>query len=382
MQHEFLVIFADWHVQHLEIDGARLYEQDQRAQDGSAAWQYAEVLTTIACRLQEQAQRTGQDRLVEMVTPSAGAPFPFLSAQKLVLESLLGAAWFQQDVDKKTGHPAYQRWQLCEDMIERGLRLPEESHRLAELAVMILDNYYIVACTKGTLGEFSFGSLANYGDPKVQRRIRSAIHVHREFSSKLTELAYAAWHLSHSHTVTAYEEEGYPDFEVTVPGWDLPLAVDCKHIGRGTSERRIDKVIQAANKQIKALGKPCYGLAVLDVSEKAENSSALRDEVPQAVEDLRQLAYQALSAYNTSVSAALLVWNGLTVIEPSQVPGSLVLCLSRRTTIVPHMAPRHPIGEDSSLISFGTNTVMVALRVAPLANWKLVVSPLSPTSQD
>jgi hypothetical protein len=152
--------------------------------------------------------------------------------------------------------------------------------RLLQYLEVVLDNCSLVNASRGRLGRFVLGNLANYGDESVQNRIRSAIRKPREFQDVMVELNYAAWHLSRGNQVRAFQAEGYPDFEVIVPCPLVHLAADCKRVKEGTNEQRFGQLVKDANKQIKTLNTdrqrtrpdqrsaPCHGLLVVDVADR------------------------------------------------------------------------------------------------------------------
>lgn len=365
--HTLQVVFRNWKVETLTLDRRTLRERFQGVAFDSGAERYLTELGEIANRLQSMPQQGAQGPLLEPVFPALGPPIPFLQAQKTILENLFSEDWFRKPSTKKLAHPAYRRWKLCGDLLSRGgaLQLPEDNDRLPELAKMLADNQFIVVCTKGRLDRFSIGSLANYGDPEVQKRIRSVIFDPSQFLDVLTELGFAASHLTREHKVTAHEKLGFPDFEVAVPGWDLPFAVDCKRLKRDTSEQRIGSAIKKANEQVKALGKPCYGLAVLDVSEKVNILPELSDEIPQEVVGLKRAARKATSLYNTSISAVLLLWDDFVIVRVPRTGGDFFsICLRRRYELVLHTNPKHPLNGDIDTLSVG-NTLIVGLKATP-----------------
>jgi len=131
----------------------------------------------------------------------------FLEAQKQVLEELFGREWLESANGKKGGHPAAARYQLCDSLLLRNgmLRLPDEQDRLPELAKLLLDGSTVARCSRGRLRDFSIGSIANYGDAGVLRRIRSEVRSASKYQDIQTELQWASWHLGQGHRVEAYE---------------------------------------------------------------------------------------------------------------------------------------------------------------------------------
>jgi len=270
---------------------------------------------------------------------------------------LFGQEWLKNQAKGFTSHPAYKRWLLCEDLLRRydGLRLPEEESLLPELAQMVLDNQFLVACTHGQAGQFTLGDIANYGDEKVQKRIKSIIFNPSQFLDFITEISFAASHLWRGHQVVVYEEMGFPDFEIAIQGWDMPVAVDCKRIQQESSERRIGAVIKKVNRQVKKLEKPCYGLAVLDVTEKVENPGMFSNEIPAEVLRLEDITRHAVSLHNSSISAVILLWNEFSIIRTPQNQNFISLWLQRRCEIIRHKKPKYELfGEREEIVSEAT----------------------------
>jgi len=188
------------------------------------------------------------------------------------------------------------------------------------------------------------GTFSAYGDAKVRRRISSVIYEPRGFLSLLTELSFAAWNLSKGFAVTPYEHEGYPDFRVEMNDMDFPVVADCKRVSRESGVMRYKKIVDKANRQIKALGEECYGLVVVDIAERVPN--ALAFTIPGAVRSAVSSVHSALRNYNTSVSAALLHWDEyLFSGGPTRSPSSLC-ALQRRSLVVEHANPKHALPDD------------------------------------
>ncbi len=262
----------------------------------------------------------------------------FFAAQLRVIESVL--------------------WSLCKDLEARGgvIRWPEDASNLPEITGIILDASTFIQCSGGDLRNLTLGSFANYGDPKVRRRLQSVVRDPIGFQSVMTELSYAAWHLSKGHSVTAYEEAGWPDFEIVVPDLPISIVADCKRIGAAARDERVQRVIKDANRQIKELSGPHYGVAVLDVSERIPHDLRLSDAIPKVILELRDQAIATLRSQNSSVNAAVLIWDDSTVLgEPSE-PSSSMVVYRRRSLMVPHAAPRNLFAMPPDTLAVG-NTV-------------------------
>ena len=286
----------------------------------------------------------------------------FLETQIRVLEDLFGNEWFSSS--HKQHHPAFQKWTLCNELLRRGglLRLPEDEHRLRAITDLLLDNYSLVQATGGELIKFRLGSLANYGDENIRKRITSVIDEASQFLDVLVELNYAAWHISRGHRVQAFETEGYPDFEIHIEHLPLPLATDCKRVRASTTNRRSSKLVNKANRQIKHLGKPSYGLVVIDVSEKIASPESRTNGLPLEVAQVCDILEQSLRRHNTSVSGVLVTWKD-NLIKPMTDDSGGHLCFIRQHShLVQHEAPIHRLPENVDPLMLA-HTVM--LKVLP-----------------
>ena len=226
--HEFVAKFESWKVTGLELDGQPLDEKPRQEVE----------INQLEVRSQE---------------PEVIRPHLFFEAHKKILEDLFGSQWFLDNWKKKLNHSAYSSWKLCLKLIEQTgvVKWPEDVQTLPDIAKVILDNHFILQCSGGDISNLRLGSFANYGNQSVKRRLNSVILTADGFRSIMTELSYAAWHISKGHKVTAYKEEGYPDFQVLAEDVTLPLVTDCKRIQKGSSDLRFAKVINKANNQVK-----------------------------------------------------------------------------------------------------------------------------------
>lgn len=293
----------------------------------------------------------------------------FLEAQKQVLEELFGREWLHSDTAASSSHPASTRYRLCQSLLARegSFRLPTEQDLLQELARLVQDSKAIVQCSGGELQHFSIGSIANYGDSTVQKRIRSEIRSPSKYLDIQTELQWAAWHLGQGHCVKAFETTG-PDHRIDIPGWDLPILSDCKRISSKASSSRMRRVIEKANQQIKAVGVPCYGLAVIELPEKVPTYDihTLSDDFPPELADFRDVAAHSLQTYYRSVTAVVLFWNEISILGSVDQPGRILVTLRSRSVVLKHQCPRH---------SFSADLDISALQYAGEVSIPITVSP-------
>lgn len=339
--HEFVAKFENWQVTGLELDGQPLAEQ--------------EIKSEAIHRFDIHAQE-----------PELASPKLLFESHKKILEDLFGKQWFFDKWKNKLNHPAYSSWKLCLKLIEQAgiVKWPEDIQALPDIAKVILDNYFILECSGGDISNLRLGSFANYGSQNVKRRLNAVIRTEDGFRSVMTELSYAAWHISKGHKVTAYEEEGYPDFQILAEDVTLPLVTDCKRIQKDSSDLRFARVINKANNQVKKLDIKCYGIAVIDITAKVTSPNVFSDEIPQSVLHIAEVAINAIQNDNSSISAVLLLWDDYVVHgEPGISPTSL-FAYRRRSQLLKHRDPVHKLPEDIHLFDFG-NTITYRVFGSP-----------------
>ena len=289
-----------------------------------------------------------------------------LLAQKCILENLFGQKWFTTNKRKIQKHPAYKRWNLCNTLLSNNciFKFPRDEQSLPEFALIFIENLAFIQCSKGNINTFQLGNIANYGGPEVQKRLRSEIFHHKKYLALQTELQFAAWHLSRSHKVEAYEREG-ADFKIEMDGWNLPIICDCKKIGQETSLSRIRYVIKKANKQIKSHGMDCYGLITVDLTDKILVKENLSDTIPQEIIDFRNEAIKSLKKYNSSITAALLMWQEINILKPPpDSKGNVIMVVLRTISeIILHSNPINSFSREFDLneLKIG-NTISFIIR--------------------
>lgn len=271
-------------------------------------------------------------------------PAQFIQFQKLILEQLFPHNWFSDRRCDK--HPAYQRWTMCIDLLKRGglIRFPEQETSLPMLGRMVLDSAVLITLTEGDLQTLKLGSLDLYGDSKVKAFIGSRVTHPEQFEDVMVELAFGAWHKSRGHCVTPMEIPNFPDLEVRIPGFPLPFFVECKKI-RSVSINRVMKEILAANTQIKAIGTPCYGIAVLDVTTPVSAGRVQNDSLPSYLNEIIKAVQSALrGSKNRSIGAAILVWDDYMIY--GSPPKTTMVAFRRRFHVIYHdqATQRMPVG--------------------------------------
>jgi len=284
----------------------------------------------------------------------------FLKVQVKILESFFNREWFTNNRREIDHHPAYVKWKTCNYLLSTNgkLKFPQDEKILPLFCKILLDNVSIIQCTKGNIDTFSIGKLANYGDIEVRKRIESTIKTLDGYKSVNTELQHAAWHLSHNHSVEAFEKKG-PDQKINIPSYKLPILAECKTINKETSISRIKNIISKANKQIKNENSKAYGLIVIDLSEKTINDNSLNDDIPDELKDIINETRIILSnKYYKSVSAALLFWPRVNILKPknnSLVKG-LYIASRTQSILIKHKNPIYELNEELDSLNFG-NTV-------------------------
>lgn len=230
--------------------------------------------------------------------------------QRSLLEELFTVEWLS---NTRPEHPARSRWSLCTTILMQGstIRWPTQKDDLPELAVMLLDSATFVTISRGDLGRMRIGRLSGYGDDAVQRKISSRLRDPAQFNALMLELSTAAWHQSKGHHIKPLEDEGLPDLQVVIHGVTLPIYVECKRLTT-SSEAGIQKRIRHANRQIKAVGEPCYGVVILDVSGAVGPIKSLSDKIPEAVRTILQYVERALTGpKNRSVGKVIVTWDDM-----------------------------------------------------------------------
>jgi hypothetical protein len=252
--------------------------------------------------------------------------------QQSLLENLYTAEWLIKTQPK---HLAQLQWALCAKILRQGgkIRWPEQRDDLSLLTSMLLDASTLIAISGGDLSSMHLGNLAGYGDDAVQRKIRSRLPNPRQFNELMLELHTAAWHQFNGHHVEPLEDR-LPDLRVVIDNIDLPVYIECKRVTTST-EAGIRKRILKANRQIKAVGQPCYGIVILDVSGAAGPVNLRPEEIPDGVEIISQYVRRALSGErNRAVGKVIVTWDNSGV--RGQPPEPVGLFLMRCHRFISH----------------------------------------------
>lgn len=291
-----------------------------------------------------------------------------------VYEDLLGLEWLTSRAAK--AHPAYARWHSLREYVRR-FAAPdlEQMDGLVQLAESLLDGVYFVRAIGGDLLSLNVGSLGNYGDEAVRTRLRTALFEPKNYRAAMVELSRAGHHNRYGHRVDATEDPGRADLTVAVPGFDLPLIMECKHVDADTSASRFPKLVNHANKQIKAHARDGYGVAVLDITPRARHlmyqehpGRSRHYGLPVDVLDAERATAAAMQTDNSAVSGVVFVWNEIQFVDERS---RLRIAIRRRARFLAHSAPVRKVPDD--LVCFlERDAGGIAFRLRPLSGTQVV----------
>ncbi len=287
----------------------------------------------------------------------AMTPEAMIGVQQKVLEQTLGEDWLRSRIERGSKHPACERWTVCETFRQRKgiVRVPSQLTLAYAVLETIADNATLVQCTAGHRHRFSVGSLANYGDPAVLKRLKKVLLHDTQFGDALLELSCAAWHRNKGRDVIATEAEGMPDLRVTIPGWVVPVFADCKRV-TAKSAKAIETVIAKANQQFGNAGiidgaQAGFGVVYMDVTARVGFPERGKEgAVPAEVQKVADLVLRRLYRHNRSVCAVVLLWRERIAATDSQSPPSISLFLILRGLVIRHRQPRVELPVDDEAI--------------------------------
>jgi len=145
---------------------------------------------------------------------------------------------------------------------------------------------------------------------------------------------------------------------------------DCKRIAKGASPSRVREVIKKANRQIKVPGICCYGLVVIDLSEIVPmyDLDTLSNGLPPELDDYNEEAVRSLQRFYSSVTAAVLLWNELSILGHPDRPGRVNVTLRTRSKVVQHERPKHPFDSELDISRIEcVGTISTSILVSPSA---------------
>lgn len=292
----------------------------------------------------------------------------FFHVQQKIIHDLMGSEWFSRPKNRICHHPAYKKYIICKKFISQGgiIHWPEDENLIKEFCGVILDSFDLVRSSGTKIDMFNFtsniiGDFSVFGDEKSSSRIKSVINDPNLFSSLLAELAFAAWCFSKKYEVTPFEHDGYPDFKVVIAGDNVPIFVECKKLIAGYGKSRVSKIVSKANKQIKKTGEKGIGIVLIDATEIIDSPSVFSDEIPEKVEELEGYIRRTISNKNSSISAAIIVWNDYVAMGTPSSSERMQFTFRRRQLLVHHQSPLlklpkgHQLSKYGATISFGVN---------------------------
>jgi hypothetical protein len=271
-----------------------------------------------------------------------------------LLEAVLTPEWLASD--KAADHPARTDWEFAKLMEQQNgsLCYPSQRSALSQQGRLMLDvATWIQAIPGSSLGELRIADIAGYGDERVTGKLAADIRDPRAYGDWLVELMIAGLHRSAGRTVTPYEQDGYPDLRIDVPGG--ALLVECKRLHTDT-ENRHRQVIQKANKQVKAAADAVDGdydgSVVLDLNGGRRIRFGSSEWTPPDIEQRLEWTRRALSGEkNRSIRRAYVVWDDFSYAGDDS--GRTVVAYVRRCEVVEHTGPR---GVDLATATFTGST--------------------------
>ncbi len=249
----------------------------------------------------------------------------FFRQLSLFLEKIVPNEWF--DNPKNQRHPAYQRWAFCQKVIsQKGIiKFPEQKTELPLFGQFLLDAHYLKTIT----GE----SIEQLIEP-LKAKIANYLTHPTQFDDIMLEISFAAWHLMANHKAELLETDNYPDVKVHIPGLMLPIYAECKNITTD-NDNSIKHAITRANKQLKAVSEPHYGIVVLNVAKPITLQQVVSDTPPQRVDEIIHLVKKCLTGkQHRSVGAVVLIWDDY--MQFGDIPPRLLLAYRRRCIRIDH----------------------------------------------
>lgn len=242
----------------------------------------------------------------------------FIRFQLKLLENL-----FDLNFLKATNqtHPAQKHWSICVNIVEKGglIKWNESDEYFRSLLQMVIESDTFITIGNGGIGELQIGDLKIYGDPAVQRKIKSRLQVPLHYNPLMLELSVAAYNLKQGHEVTPLEEENKPDLRVRITGLNHPVYIECKCL-ESITENRINASLRDSNRQIKSIDEDCYGLVILDLSNAMSRIvfTSNTDDIPEEIQRVRNYVQRALSGNkNRSISKVILRYTKAIKLESS-----------------------------------------------------------------
>lgn len=290
----------------------------------------------------------------------------FLEYSKL-LEELFDIQEIHKN-SRRQGHPAYQQWLTCRKYIlsEGNISAFSEQKELFQNAEIMLQCHAMAICSGGSamgdIGTLALGDFSNYGDQKVLDKVKTRINNIRQYEGLLTELRQAAWYISRSHSLTVFEEEGFPDFRVELNPSGEAYLLECKRVSCNSNDNRYKSVIEKANKQFKKFNQvtdtKLPGLVLLDVCDKVtilRKNTELTDQPPWEIREIQNLIKPLIQKNCSSVSGVLILWREQILIGDldSFTKGTMIL-INDRGVLTRHSSPLIGLPRILESLNLGT----------------------------
>lgn len=287
-------------------------------------------------------------------------PENLLLAQKSILEDLLGVRWLETSSRQNPKHPGYKRWLLCSQLLSRRVKLqiPMDIPIALQILELLADSSALIECTNGDRAGLTLGSLTNYGDTAVAKRIKRVMSDNRQFHDVLFEMICASLHMSKSHLVIPTQADGMPDLYIQIPEWKIPVFAECKRLSKEPGKNTIKGIISKANDQLKKADGQHFGVLYVDVSECISNREANGDEVPSEVSAIKAQVEVLLREFYRSVSAAVILWRDCIIVAAPTHEHHVAVFLRYRHLVIRHARPNLRLPWEDQSIRIG-NTSMV-----------------------
>jgi hypothetical protein len=276
------------------------------------------------------------------------------------IESLFPAAWLESKYARD--HPARFDWEFSKLIQLQGgsLSYPSQRPLLAQQGRLMLDMFTWLSAIPGSdRNAFRIGNIEGYGDALVSRKLLSELRKPRAYSDWLVELLIAGTHRSAGRVVTPYEDDGYPDMRIDLPGG--ALFAECKRLYT-INESRLRSVAKKANAQIKRAAQgvsgPYEGVIVIDLNGGRRLRFGSSEWRPGDIDEILAYVQRALSGEkNRSVRRACILWDDFAYFGDD--PGRTLVTYTRRYEIVDHSGPSRGVDLGVDVFKGSTTAALV-----------------------
>jgi hypothetical protein len=260
-------------------------------------------------------------------------------------ELLFPENWFS--LTKNAFHPAYERWEMCRSIIDRGGRMSNDGTMSSFLRNFkaFRDSRIMSNAMNGNAQEYLLGTAAKYGDKDVLTRINAEIVDPVKYFHIMTELELANWCNVKGYEMTVFQRGG-ADFRFVICGWDRPVIGDCKRISKNSSVTRIGKVINKANDQIKRTGEDGYGVVAIELTDRLPELMSISDDIPEELTPLIVEANLNIGNCNTAVNAVVLFWTEIGYLGNLPQDNVRLMVSRTRSKVLIHRNPKFKCVHD------------------------------------